>query len=73
MHSRQQCVLFSHDKVLPEEWGFGQQEVTCMQQSKLPKTIWYIEANQHPRCKFFFYYFSDTFKTENKKCGVKQR
>ncbi|KAG2228231.1 hypothetical protein INT45_011023 [Circinella minor] len=49
LHYRQQCVLFSHEKTLPEEWGFGQQEVTCMQDSKLPKTIWYIEANQHPK------------------------
>ncbi|KAI9276779.1 glycosyltransferase family 39 protein [Phascolomyces articulosus] len=48
-HSTQRCALFSHEKKLPEDWGFGQQEVTCMQNSKLPKTIWYIEANQHSR------------------------
>ncbi|KAI8138246.1 glycosyltransferase family 39 protein [Fennellomyces sp. T-0311] len=47
-HPTQQCALFSHDKKLPESWGFGQQEVTCMRQSKLPKTIWYIEATENP-------------------------
>ncbi|KAI9467856.1 glycosyltransferase family 39 protein [Zychaea mexicana] len=47
VHTTQHCALFSHNVKLPEEWGFGQQEVTCMQASKLPKTIWYIEANEN--------------------------
>ncbi|KAG0190619.1 hypothetical protein DFQ28_001789 [Apophysomyces sp. BC1034] len=43
VHLMQQCALFSHDVHLPE-WGFGQQEVTCIQMGKKPKTLWMIET-----------------------------
>ncbi|CAG8490670.1 11501_t:CDS:10 [Ambispora gerdemannii] len=41
------CYLFSHSVKLPE-WGFEQQEVTCVKGGSVPKTIWYIETNSHP-------------------------
>ncbi|KAI8367622.1 glycosyltransferase family 39 protein [Radiomyces spectabilis] len=42
VHLMQNCALFSSDVKLPE-WGFGQQQVTCMQNSKKPKALWMIE------------------------------
>ncbi|KAF7721838.1 hypothetical protein EC973_004074 [Apophysomyces ossiformis] len=46
VHLMQQCALFSHDVHLPD-WGFGQQEVTCMQMSKKTKTLWMIETTEN--------------------------
>ncbi|CDH50297.1 glycosyltransferase family 39 protein [Lichtheimia corymbifera JMRC:FSU:9682] len=46
VHMLQSCALFSHEVQLPD-WGFGQQEVTCMQQSKKPKTMWMIEETRN--------------------------
>jgi dolichyl-phosphate-mannose-protein mannosyltransferase len=40
------CYLYSKNKKLPD-WGFGQAEVLCMRDPKVPKTIWYIEKNEH--------------------------
>ncbi|RCH94106.1 hypothetical protein CU098_000019, partial [Rhizopus stolonifer] len=37
----QNCALFSRKHKLPE-WGFKQQEVTCMKDARYPKTIWTI-------------------------------
>ncbi|KAL1925389.1 uncharacterized protein VTP21DRAFT_272 [Calcarisporiella thermophila] len=42
------CHLFSHTVQLPE-WGFGQQEVTCIKSGKYPNTVWYVENNSHPK------------------------
>ncbi|KAI9467724.1 MAG: glycosyltransferase family 39 protein [Benjaminiella poitrasii] len=39
----QKCALFSRKYKLPE-WGFKQQEVTCMRDALYPKTIWRIES-----------------------------
>ncbi|ORZ00978.1 glycosyltransferase family 39 protein [Syncephalastrum racemosum] len=47
LHPKMNCALFSHDIKLPKDWGFGQQEVTCIQNGKLPKTLWYIENTFH--------------------------
>ncbi|KAI8077657.1 glycosyltransferase family 39 protein [Thamnidium elegans] len=41
----QKCALFSRKYKLPD-WGFKQQEVTCMKDAKLPKTIWEIESTE---------------------------
>ncbi|KAI8376981.1 glycosyltransferase family 39 protein, partial [Blakeslea trispora] len=38
----QNCALFSRQHTLPD-WGYSQQEVTCMQDAKLPKTTWMVE------------------------------
>ncbi|KAI8993588.1 hypothetical protein BDB01DRAFT_776808 [Pilobolus umbonatus] len=46
IHTMTQCALFSHSVKLPE-WGFDQQEVTCIKNGKLPKTIWYIESTEN--------------------------
>ncbi|ORZ00590.1 glycosyltransferase family 39 protein [Syncephalastrum racemosum] len=46
LHPLQSCALFTHPVVLPE-WGFGQQEVTCIQNGKKPKTIWVIEETRN--------------------------
>lgn len=51
VHVLQSCALFSHEVKLPS-WGFGQQEVTCIQGGTKPKTIWMIEESQHDLCKF---------------------
>ncbi|CAO3651753.1 unnamed protein product [Cunninghamella echinulata] len=46
LHPLQSCALYSGEKKLPE-WGFGQQEVACIQNGKLPKTLWMIEETRH--------------------------
>ncbi|ORX54545.1 PMT-domain-containing protein [Hesseltinella vesiculosa] len=46
VHMNEGCVLFSHNVKLPD-WGYGQQEVTCMRNSKPPKTMWYVESTTH--------------------------
>lgn len=50
IHAMEGCALFSHDVKLPE-WGWGQQEVTCIKNGKIPKTIWYIESTMSDQCK----------------------
>ncbi|KAF0388611.1 PMT-domain-containing protein [Gigaspora margarita] len=42
------CYLYSHKVKLPD-WGFEQQEVTCVKNGHYPNTIWYIESNSHPK------------------------
>jgi dolichyl-phosphate-mannose-protein mannosyltransferase len=44
------------------EWGFDQQEVTCITEGKVPKTLWYIETNENNMCKFFFFFSAHTQK-----------
>lgn len=46
------CALFSHSVKLPE-WGFEQQEVTCIKGGKIAKTVWYIESTENSLCKCF--------------------
>jgi dolichyl-phosphate-mannose-protein mannosyltransferase len=46
----QSCALFSRKYKLPD-WGFSQQEVTCMKDANYPKTIWRIESTQSELCK----------------------
>jgi dolichyl-phosphate-mannose-protein mannosyltransferase len=46
------CALFSHNVKLPD-WGWGQQEVTCIKNGKIPKSIWYVESTVNALCKFF--------------------
>ncbi|KAI9323158.1 Dolichyl-phosphate-mannose-protein mannosyltransferase-domain-containing protein [Dichotomocladium elegans] len=46
IHPLQACALFSHEIQLPE-WGFGQQEVTCIQGGKKPKTLWMVEETRN--------------------------
>ncbi|RUS19622.1 Dolichyl-phosphate-mannose-protein mannosyltransferase-domain-containing protein [Endogone sp. FLAS-F59071] len=47
IHTNTGCALFSHSVKLPD-WGFEQQEVTCIKGGKLPKTTWFIEATENP-------------------------
>ncbi|CAG8509907.1 2346_t:CDS:10, partial [Scutellospora calospora] len=42
------CYLYSHKVKLPD-WGFEQQEVTCVRGGNYKNTIWYIESNSHPK------------------------
>lgn len=46
-NSKAHCYLFSHPVSLPE-WGFGQQEVTCIDQPTVANSIWIIEENKNP-------------------------
>ncbi|KAI8099175.1 glycosyltransferase family 39 protein [Halteromyces radiatus] len=46
IHPMQSCALYSGNKRLPD-WGFGQQEVACIQNGKLPKTLWMVEETHH--------------------------
>ncbi|KAI9281385.1 Dolichyl-phosphate-mannose-protein mannosyltransferase-domain-containing protein [Umbelopsis sp. AD052] len=46
VHVNTNCALFSHGVKLPE-WGYGQQEVTCIKDGKKPKTMWYIESSEN--------------------------
>ena len=55
-HALQSCSLFSHPVQLPD-WGFGQQEVTCIQNGKKPKTLWMIEESSNDLCKLFPFAF----------------
>ncbi|KAF2275062.1 dolichyl-phosphate-mannose-protein mannosyltransferase 1 [Westerdykella ornata] len=50
VHMMTGCVLFSHKVKLPA-WGYEQQEVTCARGGTLPNSVWYIEANYHPKLK----------------------
>ncbi|KAI8065544.1 glycosyltransferase family 39 protein [Gongronella butleri] len=43
IHVMENCALFSHSVKLPD-WAYGQQEVTCIKDGKLPKTMWYVES-----------------------------
>ncbi|KAI8072409.1 Dolichyl-phosphate-mannose-protein mannosyltransferase-domain-containing protein [Gongronella butleri] len=46
VHALQACSLYSGTKQLPD-WGFGQQEVACVQSGKVEKTTWIIEQTRH--------------------------
>lgn len=47
IHRGTGCVLMSHKDKLPD-WGFGQNEVLCVEEPTIANTLWYIEANLHP-------------------------
>ncbi|KAJ2394613.1 hypothetical protein GGI05_001958, partial [Coemansia sp. RSA 2603] len=46
IHTGRRCALFSNRRKLPK-WAHEQVEVTCMQNAKVPKTLWRIETNIH--------------------------
>lgn len=46
VHVMQNCDLFSHSVKLPE-WGFEQQEVTCIKGGKIEKALWYVESTEN--------------------------
>ncbi|CEP10064.1 hypothetical protein [Parasitella parasitica] len=46
IHVMSQCSLFSHSVKLPD-WGFDQQEVTCIKNGKIAKTVWYVESTEN--------------------------
>ncbi|KAI7904603.1 Dolichyl-phosphate-mannose-protein mannosyltransferase-domain-containing protein [Cokeromyces recurvatus] len=62
VHVMTHCSLFSHPVKLPE-WGFGQQEVTCIKDGKVEKTVWYVESTENPLLP------EDTEKVSYKKLG----
>jgi dolichyl-phosphate-mannose--protein O-mannosyl transferase len=55
VHIASQCSLFSHSVKLPD-WGFDQQEVTCIKNGKIEKTVWYVESTENGLRKFFFFW-----------------
>jgi len=46
-HTMLGCMLYSKETRLPE-WGFGQQEVSCIRNGKPHNTMWFIESNVNP-------------------------
>ncbi|KAI9261652.1 Dolichyl-phosphate-mannose-protein mannosyltransferase-domain-containing protein [Phascolomyces articulosus] len=66
VHVLRNCALFSHSVKLPD-WGWGQQEVTCISNGKLPKTMWYIESTENELLP------SDTEKVNYRKPGFLSR
>lgn len=46
-HQGTRCSLVSHKGKLPS-WGFGQNEVLCINEPTIPNTLWSIETNSHP-------------------------
>ncbi|CAO3666880.1 unnamed protein product [Rhizopus stolonifer] len=46
VHVMTGCNLFSHTVKLPD-WGFDQQEVTCIKGGKMPKALWYVETTEN--------------------------
>ena len=48
------CHLFSHKVKLPN-WGFEQQEVTCIKGGSYPKTVWMVESNKNDQRKWRTY------------------
>ena len=47
VHRGTRCVVMAHATKLPD-WGFGQNEVLCVDEPTIPNTLWYIESNSHP-------------------------
>jgi dolichyl-phosphate-mannose-protein mannosyltransferase len=45
-HANQDCHLYSTLERLPE-WGFQQQEVSCIQEGMKPKTMWIIDETMN--------------------------
>ncbi|KAI7907634.1 Dolichyl-phosphate-mannose-protein mannosyltransferase-domain-containing protein [Cokeromyces recurvatus] len=45
-HSNQECHLYSNFEKLPE-WGFGQQEVSCIIDGLRPRTMWMIDETEN--------------------------
>lgn len=46
-HTMTGCLLYSKNVRLPD-WGFDQQEVSCIKNGKLHNTVWYVEHNENP-------------------------
>lgn len=61
VHVMENCALFSHNVKLPD-WGWGQQEVTCIKNGKIPKSIWYVESTVNALCKFCFFSLASGFE-----------
>lgn len=45
-HTMMGCLLYSKSVKLPD-WGFEQQEVSCIRNGNLHNTVWMIESNEH--------------------------
>lgn len=67
VHVLQNCALFSHAVKLPD-WGWGQQEVTCIKNGKLPKTMWYVESTENELCKSWTAMCYFPVRTGNRSC-----
>lgn len=47
VHRGTKCILIGHEEKLPS-WGFGQNEVLCVEEPTIPNSLWYVETNHHP-------------------------
>ncbi|KAI8987798.1 Dolichyl-phosphate-mannose-protein mannosyltransferase-domain-containing protein [Mycotypha africana] len=46
-HRNMNCHLFSKEENLPD-WGFNQQEVSCIEEGLKPKTLWMVDEQDNP-------------------------
>lgn len=46
-NKKKRCTVLSHDLRLPE-WGFGQQEVICIESPTASRVVFYIETIKYP-------------------------
>lgn len=42
------CYLLGTRKRLPQDWGFNRNEMICIEQPTMPRSVWYIDYNTHP-------------------------
>ncbi|KAI7894443.1 Dolichyl-phosphate-mannose-protein mannosyltransferase-domain-containing protein [Mucor mucedo] len=47
MHTYQDCYLYASYERLPD-WGYDQQEISCISEALKPKTMWQIDESQNP-------------------------
>lgn len=47
VHTPKDCVVIAHEEKLPD-WGYGQNEVLCVEDPTIPNSLWYVESNSHP-------------------------
>ena len=51
-HYFMKCVLSCGGKQLPK-WGYEQQEISCNPTTRDPNSMWNVEDNFYPKCKYF--------------------
>jgi dolichyl-phosphate-mannose-protein mannosyltransferase len=50
-HANLNCYLSSHGTKLPN-WGFEQEEVTCIRDGRAANLVWRVATHHHPTSKW---------------------